>query len=202
MKKHFIFYIFLAILGAVGFCTCNTQQYTKPTVKIQTNFGNIIVELYPDKAPKTVAAFLSYVSSGIYKNSSFYRVLKTEDQPSSALKSELIQGGIYKSNPKYLSQQKGIPLETTKETGLHHIDGTISLARTTPNSGSTEFFICVGDQPVYDYGGGANADGQGYAAFGKVIKGMDVVRQIHEQPSYGDSFTPAVVIKNIIRVDK
>lgn len=194
---HIAFFLAMAFLFS-----CDTPHYTHPTIKIETYYGNIIVALYPEKAPKTVSAFLSFVDSGYYKNSSFYRVLKEEDQPSSAFRSELIQGGIYKSNPKLLSQQKGIPLETTKETGLKHLDGTISLARTTPNSGSTEFFICVGDQPAYDYGGGANEDGQGYAAFGRVIKGMSAVRDIHREPSGGTDFTPPIKIKNIIWLNK
>lgn len=186
------------ILTLIILSGCNQTNYPHPTVEIKTIFGNIYVELYPDKAPQTVAAFLKYVESGVYKNSSFYRVLKEEDQPSSAFKSELIQGGIYKSNPAFLQKQPGIPLETTQKTGLKHLDGTISLARTTPNSASTEFFICVGDQPAYDFGGGANEDGLGYAAFGRVIKGMDVVREIHSQASNGTEFTPVFKIRNIL----
>lgn len=201
-KRYFLLMPALYMVIALSFSTCTTQHYTKPTVKIETNYGNIFVELYPEKAPKTVTAFLSFVDSGYYKNSNFYRVLKEEDQPSSAFKSELIQGGIYQSNPKLLSQQQGIPLENTRETGLKHLNGTISLARTTPNSGSTEFFICVGDQPAYDYGGGANEDGLGYAAFGRVIKGMKVVRDIHDAPSKGTDFTPRIKIKNIVWLNK
>lgn len=202
MKYHSSPFTFLLLVILVVAFGCHTPHYTKPTVKIETYYGDIIIELYPEKAPKTVNAFLSFVDSGYYKNSSFYRVLKEEDQPSSAFRSELIQGGIYKSNPKLLLQQQGVPLETTKETGLKHLDGTISLARTTPNSGSTEFFICVGDQPAYDYGGGANEDGQGYAAFGRVIKGMKVVRDIHKEPNSGTDFTPPIKIKNISWLNK
>lgn len=192
--------LFLALLLIIAIPSCQSKQYTHPTVLIKTTYGKIYVELYPDKAPKTVASFLNFVDSGVYKPGSFYRVLKAEDQPSSSSKSELIQGGIYRTKPGLLASRKTVPLETTKQSGLHHTSGTISLARTTPNSGSTEFFICVGDQPVYDYGGEANADGQGYAAFGKVIEGMDVVRKIHEAPSNGDQFQPPVPIKNIIKI--
>jgi len=196
-KRPELFLFFFLFL----FTACNGTHYAHPTVEIKTTFGNIYVELYQDKAPQTVAAFLKFVQSGIYKNSSFYRVLKEEDQPSNAFKSELIQGGIYKSNPALIEKEPGIPLETTQKTGLKHLDGTISLARTTPNSGNTEFFICVGDQPAYDYGGEANPDGQGYAAFGRVIKGMKTVHEIHSQDSNGDNFTPPVKIKDIIYVN-
>jgi peptidyl-prolyl cis-trans isomerase A (cyclophilin A) len=176
---------------------CSQTKYKEPTIKIETNFGDILVELYPEKAPETVKAFLSYVDSGFYKNSSFYRVLKAEDQPSSAFRSDLIQGGIWQANYKKQQRLSGIPLETTQKTGLLHTNGVISLARTSANSGNTEFFICIGDQRAYDYGGSANSDGQGFAAFGKVIKGMEFVKQIHEQPDINTTFTPPILIKNI-----
>ena len=171
-------------------------------MEIETNFGEIVVELYPAKAPKTVAAFLSYVDSGYYKSGSFYRVLKAEDQPSSSFKSDLIQGGIWQTKNKLQATLPGIPLETTRETGLLHADGTISLARSTANSGNSEFFILIGDQAgrAYDYGGDANPDGQGFAAFGKVIEGMDVVRDIHKQPDDATSFSPSIAILDIVRL--
>lgn len=192
--------LFIALVLMLAIPSCQSKQYTHPTVMIKTTYGKIYVELYPQKAPKTVASFLAFVDSGVFKPSTFYRVLKAEDQPSSSFKSELIQGGIYGTKPGMLASRKAVPLETTKQTGLLHVDGAISLARTTPNSGSTEFFICVGNQPAYDYGGDASSDGHGYAVFGKVIKGMDVVREIHGAPSYGDQFQPPIPIKNIIKI--
>ncbi len=192
--------VFLLFASCIYF-SCNSKKtYKEPTIKIETNFGNIFVELYPAKAPKTVAAFLSYVDSGLYKNSSFYRVLKSEDQPSNAFKSDLIQGGIWQTNYKKQLSIPGIPHETTKQTGILHTNGTISLARTIPGTASTEFFIVIGDQSAYDYGGDANSDGQGFAAFGRVIEGMNFVKQIHEQPDNETSFTPPIEIKNIVRL--
>ncbi len=187
-----------AFLVLVLLSSCKSQHFSHPTVKIETIFGDILVELYPEKAPLSTASFLTNVKENIYKKSNFYRVLKAEDQPSSADKSNLIQGGIYLSNPGLLQQKKGIPLETTQQTGLKHENGTISFARTTPNSGGVEFFICIGKLSAYDFGGNANPDHLGFAAFGKVIKGMDIVRKIHSQPSEGTSFTPPVRIDNII----
>ena len=200
MKK--IFQNLLLPLILTILFSCNSRDYKEPTIKIETVLGNIVVELYPNKAPKSVTAFLAYIDSGIYKKSTFYRVLKEEDQPSSATKSQLIQGGIYQTNPKFLQRQPGITLETTKETGLKHENGTISLARSTANSASTEFFICIGNQPAYDYGGSANSDKQGFAAFGKVIKGMDIVKRIHNQHSEGTSFDPPITINNIIYLNQ
>lgn len=192
----------LVLITCFCFSCHEKKTYTKPTVAIETNFGDIIVELYPGKAPKTVAAFLSYVDSGYYKGASFYRVLKAEDQPSSSFKSDLVQGGIWQTKNKLQLGLPGIPLETTKETGLLHKDGTISLARLGPNSGNTEFFILIGSTAAkaYDYGGDANADGQGFADFGQVIEGMDFVKQIHSQPDDETNFTPPIVIKNIVRL--
>jgi peptidyl-prolyl cis-trans isomerase A (cyclophilin A) len=190
-----------ALLFIIGIISCQAdKKYTQPTVEIQTNYGDIIVELYPEKAPKTVAAFLSYVDSGYYKNSSFYRVLKAEDQPSSSPKSDLIQGGIWQTNYKKQLSLPGIPHENTQQTGILHTNGVISLARTKPGTANTEFFIVIGDQPAYDYGGNANPDHQGFAAFGKVIEGMDVVKQIHQQPDNETTFTPVIPIKNIKRL--
>lgn len=191
---------FLIIIVVSQIFSCSHPTYKNPHVIIETNFGNIEVELYPEKAPKSVHAFLSYVDSGLYKNCSFYRVLKEENQPSAAFKTELVQGGIWQTNYKKGIALPHIPHEPTNVTGLLHTNGTISLARTAPGTASSEFFICVGDQHDYDYGGRANPDGQGYAAFGKVFKGMDVVKEIHHQPEDGESFYPPIEINNIVRV--
>ncbi len=128
-KEMLVAYIFLLI-----FASCSHQTYKEPHVLIETNFGDIEVELYPDKAPKSVAAFLSYVDSGFYRKSSFYRVLKEENQPSASFKSELIQGGIWQTNYKKGVSLPGIPHEPTNKTGILHTNGTISLARTTPGT--------------------------------------------------------------------
>lgn len=170
-----------------------------PHVVIQTQAGDIEVELYPRQAPKTVAAFLSYVDSGFYKKSNFYRVLNEENQPTGTDHSNLIQGGIWRTNHAKAVSLPGVPHETTQQTHILHKDGVISLARQAPGTGTTEFFICVGDQPGFDFGGSNNPDGQGYAAFGKVVKGMDVVRAIYGMAEEDQSFTPPVRIKNIIR---
>lgn len=191
-------FAYLAIALFTFSCTHDVYKY--PHIKIETSFGDIEVELYHDKAPKSIAAFLSYVDSGFYKNSSFYRVLKEENQPSASFKSELIQGGIWHTNYKKGVSLPGIKHEPTNQTGILHKNGTISLARTTPGTASSEFFICIGDQNAYDYGGVANPDGQGYAAFGKVVKGMDIVKKIHNQPDFEESFEKPIEIFNIKRL--
>lgn len=180
----------------IVFAGCSSGGDSKhPRVEISTRQGDIVIELYPDKAPKSVAAFLSYIEKKLYRNATFYRILNDENQPSNAAKANLIQGGLYRS--KQTPNLTGIPHETTKQTGILHKDGVLSLARTEPGTATSEFFICIGDQPGFDYGGANNADGQGYAAFGKVIKGMDVVYKIYNLPEDNQYFDPPVPIYDI-----
>ncbi len=195
MRKQYLFIVTISMLMAA----CGTK-YKNPHIEIQTKFGDIEVELYPDQAPKTVKAFLSYVKAGYYNNSSFYRVLNDENQPSNAPKAELIQGGIYKSKPKVHDTLTGIPHETTEQTHIQHKRGVISLARLAPGTGTSEFFICLADQPGFDFGGENNADKQGYAAFGKVVKGMEIVNKIYNQREEGQAFDPPVPIYDIIQL--
>lgn len=192
--KH-IAVLFFTVL----FASCNQHDYKNPHVVITTNYGDIEVELYPDMAPKTVAAFLSYVDSGLYKNASFYRVLKTEDFPTPA-NTGIIQGGIWQTNPSKKATLPGIEHETTKQSGLTHQSGTISLARLAPGTANTEFFICIGDQSPLDFERRGTEDGQGYAAFGEIFEGMDIVRKIQAQKSSGDKFVNKIVITNITRL--
>jgi peptidyl-prolyl cis-trans isomerase A (cyclophilin A) len=192
MKNLLIGFVMLFVLNS-----CKNEQFSHPHIIIETASGDIELELYEDKAPKTVSAFLKYVDSNYYKNSSFYRVLTDDNQPSNAPKANLIQGGIWKSNYKRSQSASRIPHESTNITGLHHTNGTISLARLEPGTGGTEFFICVGDQPGFDFGGPNNPDGQGYAAFGKVVKGMNIVKKIYNQREEEQQFNPPVIIYNI-----
>jgi peptidyl-prolyl cis-trans isomerase A (cyclophilin A) len=196
MSKSFsIAILFFLFLG------CKPKPvYENPHVLIQTKYGEIELELYPKKAPKTVAAFLSYVDSGFYFNSGFYRALNMENQPSNAPKTELIQGGIWKTNYKKAVAIKGIPHESTKETGILHTEGVISLARAEPGTAGTEFFIVIGNQPGLDFGGENCEDRQGYAAFGKVVKGLNLVFKISGQKLNGQYLWPQVDIYNIVRL--
>lgn len=195
--RLFSFHTLFSFLLLAGLLSCK-QHYKYPRVLIKTSLGEIEAELYPDKAPLTVAAFLSYVDSGYYDRTSFYRVLNTDNQPSYAPKAEIIQGGLYgtANKPKQLP---GIPHESTKQSGLKHLAGTLSMARLEPGTASSEFFICLEDQPGFDYGGENNPDKQGYAAFGRVLKGMDVVRKIYNRPEYEQRFDPPIPIVSISR---
>ena len=198
MRRCIFSLCFLLVAGVLWSCHSATDP-TTPHVIIQTAAGDIEVELYLRQAPKTAGAFLSYVDSGFYKNASFYRVLNEDNQVTGAAISKLIQGGIWKTNHAKAVSVPGVPHETTSQSHILHVNGVISLARDKPGTGTTEFFICVGDQPGFDYGGENNPDGQGYAAFGKVVKGMDIVRAIYERPENNQNFTPSIPIYNISR---
>ena len=167
-------------------------------VEIATDFGPILVDLLPGAAPGTVANFLGYVDQGWYDGGRFHRVVTMENQPSDTVRIEVIQGGG--PEDRMNEPQPAIPLERTTVTGLAHKHGTISMARFTPDSAKTDFFICINDQPELDFGGTRNPDGQGFAAFGQVIAGMDVVAQIQQQPASGQSLTPPVPIERIRRI--
>jgi peptidyl-prolyl cis-trans isomerase A (cyclophilin A) len=156
------------------FISCASQK--NPEVVIKTEYGDITVEIYSDRVPVTAANFLRYVDSSLFRNSSFYRVVRLDNQPNDSVKIEVIQGG------RFDYEEKGFPPvshENTKTSGIRHLDGVISMARSAPGSATSEFFICIGDQPELDFGGKRNKDGEGFAAFGKVISGMDVVKKIH-----------------------
>ena len=197
--KRCIFSLLLAIVAGLLPSCRPASNPDMPHVIIRTSAGDIEVEVYLRKAPKTAGAFLSYVDSGFYKDGSFYRVLNDDNQVTGAGISKLIQGGIWKTNHSRAVSVPGVPHETTKQTGILHVDGVISLARDKPGTATTEFFICIGDQPGFDYGGENNPDGQGYASLGKVVKGMDVVRAIYESPENNQSFTPPIHIHSISR---
>jgi peptidyl-prolyl cis-trans isomerase A (cyclophilin A) len=161
-------------------------------VAIQTTQGTIVVRLDSARAPITTANFLHYVDSKAYDSSSFYRTVSRAHEPQASI--QVIQGGL---NANAGGMARPIPLEPTSKTGLHNTDGVISMARTSdPNSATTEFFICVGDDRFLDAGG---PTGQGYAAFGKVVRGMDVVHRILADPAAGESLTPPVRIVRITR---
>lgn len=163
-----------------------------PRVTIQTELGNIVVELYPAQAPITVNNFLRYVTENRWDGASFYRVVRADNQPNDKIIIDVIQGDFFAADhPQRLPP---IPIETTQQTGLHHEDGTLSMGRITSDSVDSEFFICMGDQPELDFGGQRNPDGIGFSAFGKVIEGMDVVRKIHQSPANKQTLEPRISI--------
>lgn len=167
-----------------------------PHVVIQTSLGSIEVEVDTVRAPITGLNFLRYVDQGSYRGGRFHRTVRPDNQPDNKVKIEVIQGGLDSLRAK---DAAAIPLERTSETGLSHQNGTISMARDGPDTATSEFFICLGDQPELDFGGRRNPDGQGFAAFGRVVRGMDVVQSIQTARARGQALTPPIAIQAIVR---
>jgi peptidyl-prolyl cis-trans isomerase A (cyclophilin A) len=172
----------------------------KEKIIIRTELGEIHVRLNLVRAPVTSANFLRYIDAGLFDSTCFYRVVRPDNQPKDSVFIGVIQGGRYEDE-----ETRGfppVPHETTEMTGIRHRDGVISMARWTPGTATSEFFICVGDQPDLDYGGRRNPDGQGFAAFGIVTKGMEVVRRIHSINAPGQYLEKPVLILEIVRENK
>ncbi len=191
MNKPCIFILLALLLSSCG------ARY--PNILIETEMGEIIVEVYPDKAPVTVNNFLTYVDENRFEGAVFYRIVRRDNQPGDSIRIAVIQGGLYEDN--HPAMLPPIDHETTRQTGILHKDGVISMARWHPGTATSEFFICVGDQPDLDYQGMRNPDAQGFAAFGKVIAGMDVVKKIHQLPVEGQYLDPTVKILKISRLN-
>lgn len=177
MRKLFAF----AMMAALAACADN-----RPNVILETDLGEIEVEVYVDKAPVSGADFLKYVDDGLYTDQGFYRTVRADNDPRS-MGMSLIQGGRLDGEPV----TPLIAHEATYETGLSNISGSISIARDAPGTGSAAFFfINIGDNTFLDFGGERNPDGQGYAVFGHIVKGMDVVREIQAREAKGASDLP------------
>ena len=166
-------------------------------VVIETEMGAVELEVDAGRAPVTAANFLRYVDGGHYDGGTFFRTVHAENQPNDSIRIAVIQGG--RDPDAEAAPFPAIALERTSETGLMHVDGAISMGRTGPDTATHSFFICIGDQPSLDFGGMRNPDGQGFAAFGRVVEGMDVVRAIHMAPYEAQQLTPPVRIERAYR---
>jgi len=188
--------VFLTLFAATN---ANAQAGAKPIpIRIVTQFGDIDAELDSARAPVTVTNFLRYVDAHLFDDGTFFRTVTKSNQPNDSVRIEVIQGGV--GNEKRSQGFPAIPLERTNVTGLGHTDGTLSMARSIPNSATGSFFITIGDQPALDFAGKRQPDGQGFAAFGHVTKGMDVVRTIQAQPANGQSLVTPVTIVRVVRL--
>lgn len=174
---------------------------SRPNVILETELGPIEIEVYADKAPISGADFLYYVDEGLYDNEGFYRVVHSENDPRD-MGMSLIQGGLLSMN----SVTAPIDHERSSETGLSNVAGTVSIARDAPGTGSAAyFFINIGDNSFLDYGGSRNPDGEGYASFGVVVDGMDIVREIQKQETAEaseEAVTRGQILMQPVRITK
>jgi len=201
MMKHRTLLIILAVLVMPRLFTGAASAQTRsalPHVVVQTELGEIEIEVDTARAPATAANFLKYVDARHFDGGTFHRTVKMDNQPDSPIKIEVIQAGV---NPDKAKDGFGpILLERTSKTGILHKDGVVSMARGAADSATSGIFICINDQPSLDFGGMRNADGQGFAAFGRVVRGMDVVRKIQQAPNTdAQKLTPPIKITAITR---
>ena len=174
-------------------CATTANGADKPRVVLETDAGRMVVELEPERAPLTVCNFLSYVTDGDYEAGSFFRtvVSATNDNPNPI---DVIQAATPRGSDDDL--RPPIPLERTRDTGLSHTAGAISMARDGPDTATSSFFIVTHDTPSLDFGGGRNPDRQGFAVFGRLVEGLDVARRIQAMPADAEEqLTPPVAIR-------
>ncbi len=183
---------FIILTIALIFVTNCTMTVTEKYV-IKTEVGTITIEVYPEKAPKTVSNFKRYVEQANFDGAYFYRVVRMDNQPINPVKIEVIQGDFTGPDHRFPI----IEHETTEMTGLRHKDGTVSMGRFEVGTTQAEFFICINDQPELDFNGKRNPDKQGFAAFGQVLEGMDVVKKIQMGPIEEQSLKKKIKILSI-----
>jgi len=195
-----LFALIGALLAQAPATTLPTALPRLERVVLTTSLGAIEVEVDLANAPITAANFLKYVDAGHYDGGRFHRTVRLDNQPANDVKIEVVQAGV---DPRREAEGWApIQIERTRDTGLKHRNGTISMARDGPDTATSDFFICIGDQPDLDFGGRRNADGQGFAAFGRVVRGMEVVRRIQGSPADHQSLTPPVLIRTARRSAK
>jgi peptidyl-prolyl cis-trans isomerase A (cyclophilin A) len=191
--------IVAAVAVAVVVARAQSAAQSPVRVLVQTELGEIVLEVDLKAAPRTAANFLRYLDAGHFDGGIFHRTVKMDNQPDSPVKIEVIQAGVNPDRAK-----EGFPpiaIERTSVTGLRHLDGVISMARGQPDSATSGWFICINDQPSLDFGGARNPDGQGFAAFGRVVRGMDVVRAIQRAPNTdAQRLTPPIRILKAARI--
>jgi len=174
-----------------------------PVVAFETGKGTIEVEVDAVHAPITAANFLRYVDAKFFDGGLINRAVRPDNTVRHDIEIQVIQFQTDAAREK--QEFPPIPLERTSVTGLRHVNGTVSMARGGPDTATGSFAIIIGDQPSMDFGGKRNPDGQGFAAFGHVVRGMDVVKAIQASPTgqagpYGtESLTPPIKILKAYR---
>ena len=174
------------------------QPHANAVVVFETGKGNIEIEVDAARAPLTAANFLKYVDGGFYDGGTINRAVRPDNTVRHDVEIQVIQ--FQTARARQRDQFAPVPLERTSVTGLTHVDGAVSMARNGPDTATGSFSIVIGDQPEMDFGGKRNPDGQGFAAFGRVVKGMDVVKAIQASPTgtrgpYGpESLDPPIAI--------
>jgi peptidyl-prolyl cis-trans isomerase A (cyclophilin A) len=195
--------LFAAAAARAPMAARRAQTSSEPAiVRLETTLGIIVIAVDAARAPITSANFLKYVDGGFYTQGRVHRTTRADNYtvnlPNRPLL-ECIQAGI---NPaKKPAAFPPIPLERTSATGLQHVVGTVSMARgAAADTATSDFFILLNNQPSLDFGGKRFDDGQGAAAFGQVVSGLDVVQKIQRQPTAGQNLAPPITIIGATRM--
>ena len=192
-----------AIVLVAGAASQAPERRQNTVVVLETEKGTIEMEVDGGRAPATAANFLRYVDAGFFDGGTVNRAVRPDNTVRHDVEIQVIQFQIDAARERQAFPP--IPLERTSVTGLKHVDGTISMARNGPDTATGSFSIVIGDQPEMDFGGRRNPDGQGFAAFGHVVRGMDVVKAIQASPTgrsgpYGtESLSPPIRILKAYR---
>ena len=192
-----------AVMLVFGAATQVAQPGQNPVVVFETEKGAIEVEVDAARAPVTAANFLKYVDGGFYAGGSVNRAVRPDNTTRHDVEIQVIQ---FQMDPaRRRDQLPPIALERTSVTGLRHVDGALSMARSGPDTATASFSIVIGNQPEMDFGGRRNPDGQGFAVFGRVVRGMEVVKAIQASPTgptgpYGsESLAPPIKVLGVRR---
>lgn len=169
--------------------------------RVETPLGHFVIEVDTARAPITVRNYLAYVDAGQLDQGAVYRIVTPANQPATTKhRIEVVQWGRNQRDDQ-LAPRPPIAHETTRQTGLRHRDGTVSMARLGPGTATAEFFICINDQPELDFGGGRNPDGQGFAAFGQVVAGRDVVQKLYARGNAASQYLePPIPVLRVRRL--
>ena len=190
--------MFRALITIIALVSATSQAPENVAVVFDTEKGTIEMEVDGMHAPVSAANFLKYVDAGFYNGGSVNRSVRPDNTVRHDVEIQVIQFQIDPARRR--EQFPPIPIERTTVTGLRHVDGVLSMARSGPDTATGSFSIVIGDQPEMNFGGRRNADGQGFAVFGRVTRGMDVVKAIQASPTgsegpYGtESLTPPIRI--------
>jgi peptidyl-prolyl cis-trans isomerase A (cyclophilin A) len=165
-------------------------------VRIETGLGAMVVEVFEDRAPASAAYFLADVRAGLFDGASFFRIVTLTNQSAEPHRRiAVIQGGLIHESTDL---PPVIPHETTAMTGVKHLKGTVSLARFAPGAVYHSFFICLRDEPALDFGGARHPDGQGFAAFGRVVEGFEMVERIFARGEADEYVKDALRIERVV----
>jgi peptidyl-prolyl cis-trans isomerase A (cyclophilin A) len=192
----------LLALSALAVAATRPRAAPEPAVRtrVETEAGSFVVEVDPAVAPITVAHYLAHVDRKLLDGGAIYRIVTLANQgPQTRHKIEVVQWGMNRPDDQ-APPLPPIAHETTRQTGLRHRDGTVSMARAQPGSATAEYFVCVGDQPELDFGGGRNPDGLGFAAFGRVVEGMDVIRALHARAEADQYLAQPIRVRSVRRL--